>query len=100
MMTHKRCAAGGGLLIRASSGYQCESATGVAQSKTLSRPSNGPMEKASRFPKWDGTCALRNVVQDAGARVGQLRSGGLGGKSGGFRFKSRRKYRVIPLNPA
>src|ERR1700722_4173440 len=49
MMTHKRCVAGGGLLIRDRAGCQpapqlCqwESATGVAQSRTLARPGGDP----------------------------------------------------------
>src|ERR1700722_1357864 len=66
-------------------------------------------------------CASRNVVQDAGATLLRAdgesesvsrnetcasriavpgRQRGLGGKSGGFRSKSRSKYRVIPHNPA
>ena len=57
---------------------------------------DGESESVSR----NETCASRIAIPDAGARVGQLRSGGLGGKSGGFRSKSRRKYRVIPHNPA
>src|ERR1700677_2052506 len=169
MMTHKRCVAGGGLLIRDRAGCQSaqklcpwESATGVAQSRTLARPGGGP--EGGAMYQWQATvgvdgegtemvqkgaknlkllariCGYLRVIalicgfggkigpkqferrgQDAGAT--QLRADGesesvsrnetcasriavpgrqrgLGGKSGGFRSKSRRKYRVIPHNPA
>ena len=210
MMTHKRCVAGGGLLIRDRAGCQpapqlCqwESATGVAQSRTLARPGGDPeggamygwqatvrtdgkgaksVQKGTEKSKLDARicgfggkflkstkrpssqapekrqtpiesgasafakratadkqahamasqarhefvaqqelCASRNVVQDAGATKLRAdgesesvsrnetcasriavpgRQRGLGGKSGGFRSKSRSKYRVIPHNPA
>src|ERR1700722_9498630 len=49
---------------------------------------DGESESVSR----NETCASRIAVPG--------RQRGLGGKSGGFRSKSRRKYRVIPHNPA
>src|ERR1700678_1797215 len=86
MMTHKRCVAGGGLLNRDTAGCQpalqlCpwESATGVAQSKTLARPGGGP---------------------EGGAMYGWRAAVGTGGKGAKSVQKGTEKSKLVARNCA